>query len=179
MTIMTQTSKEYAAALFSLAIENNSVDEHEKSLMEIGNIIKENPEYIQMLQSPAIPLSERIAAVDSAFEGRYAEYLVSFIKVLCENGHIDQLFSCVEDFCELVRSYRNRTIAKIYYVEEPSDEQKSALIKKLQKITNKAIEPEFIKDDELIGGIKIQIDDKIMDGSIRNRLNKAKGVISE
>ena len=57
--------------------------------------------------------------------------------------------------------------------------EKTALIEKLQKISGKVIEPEFIKDESLIGGIQVQIDDKIFDGSIKNRLNKAKGVISE
>ena len=68
MTDMTQTNKEYATALFSLATEKNSVDQYEKSLIEIGNIFKENPDYIKVLESPAIPLSERIAFIDKAFE---------------------------------------------------------------------------------------------------------------
>ncbi len=179
MTAMTQTNKEYATALFSLATENNAVDQYEKNLLEIGNIFKENPDYIKVLESPAIPLSERISFVDKAFEGTYTEYLVSFIKVLCENGHIAQVIGCIEEFCDLVSIYKNRTIASIYYVEPLTEEQKSALLDKLQKISGKVIEPEYIKDESLIGGIKIQIDDKIFDGSIKNRLNRAKGVISE
>lgn len=179
MTAMTQTNKEYATALFSLATENNAVDEYEQSLLEIGNIFNENPDYIKVLESPAIPLSERIAFIDKAFESTYTEYLVSFIKVLCENGHIAQIVSCIESFCDLVRIYKNRTIATVYYVEPLTEEQKTALIEKLQKISGKVIEPEFIKDESLIGGIKVQIDDKIMDGSIKNRLNKAKGEMNK
>lgn len=179
MTAMTQTNKEYASALFSLATENNAVDQYEKSLLEIGNFFKENPDYTKVLESPAIPLSERIAFIDKAFESTYTEYLVSFIKVLCENGHITEICNCIDEFCDLVRIYKNRTIAFVYYVEPLTEEQKSALLEKLQKISGKVIEPQFIKDESLIGGIKVQIDDKIIDGSIKNRLNKAKGVISE
>ncbi len=176
---MTQTNKEYASALFGLATENNSVDQYEKSLIEIGNIFKENPDYIKVLESPAIPLSERIAFIDSAFAGTYTEYLVSFIKVLCENGHIKGICSCIDAFCDLVRIYKNRTIATVYYVEPLTEEQKNALVEKLQKISGKIIEPEFIKDETLIGGIKVQIDDKIIDGSIKNRLNRAKGEMNK
>ena len=78
-----------------------------------------------------------------------------------------------------MRIYKNRTIAFVYYVEPLSVEQKTALLDRLQKISGKIIEPRFIKDESLIGGIKVQIDDKIFDGSIKNRLQKAKGVISE
>ena len=179
MTAMTQINKEYATALFALAVENNAVDEYEKNLKEIQKVFSENPDYIKVLESPAIPLSERISFIDKAFESTYTEYLVSFIKVLCENGHITEICSCIEAFCDLVRIYKNRTIATVYYVEPLTDEQKTALLEKLQKISGKVIEPEFIKDESLIGGIKVQIDDKIFDGSIKNRLHKAKGVISE
>lgn len=176
---MTQTNKEYATALFSLATENNSVDQYEKSLKEIQKVFSENPDYIKVLESPAIPLSERITFIDEAFASSYTEYLVSFIKVLCENGHITEICSCIDEFVELVRIFKNRTIATVYYVEPLTDKQKAALLDKLQKISGKVIEPNFIKDESLIGGIKVQIDDKIFDGSIKNRLNKAKGVISE
>lgn len=179
MTAMTQIDKEYASALFSLATENNAVDEYEKSLLEIEGVFKENPDYIKVLESPAIPLSERISFIDKAFEDTYTEFIVSFIKVLCENGHISQIGNCIDSFCDLVRIYKNRTIATVYYVEPLSQEQKSALLEKLQKISGKIIESEFIKDESLIGGIKVQIDDKIMDGSIKNRLNKAKGEMSK
>ena len=176
---MTQTNKEYASALFSLATENNSVDQYEKSLLEIENIFTENPDYIKVLESPAIPLSERISFIDNAFEGTYTEYIVSFIKVLCENGHIEEICNCTDAFCDLVRIYKNRTIATVYYVEPLTDKQKTVLVEKLQKISGKIIEPEFIKDESLIGGIKVQIDDKIIDGSIKNRLNKAKGEMNK
>ena len=176
---MTQIDKEYASALFSLATESNSADQYEKSLFEIGNIFKENPDYSKVLESPAIPLSERISFIDKAFKDTYTEYIVSFIKVLCENGHISEICGCIEAFCDLVRIYKNRTIATVYYVEPLTQEQKNALIEKLQKISGKIIEPEFIKDDSLMGGIKVQIGDKIFDGSIKHRLNKAKGEMSK
>ncbi len=179
MTAMTQINKEYATALFTLAVEHNAVTEYEKNLKEIQKVFNENPDYIKVLESPAIPLSKRITFIDEAFASSYTEYLVSFIKVLCENGHIAEICSCIDEFVDLVRIYKNRTVAFIYYVEPLTDEQKKALIDKLQKISGKVIEPEFIKDESLIGGIKVQIDDKIFDGSVRNRLNKAKGVISE
>lgn len=179
MTAMMQTNKEYATALFSLAAENDAVDEYQKSLQEIKKIFKENPEYTNVLKSPAIPLSERISFIEETFGETYTEYLVSFLQVLCENGHISEIISCIDEFFELVRVYKNRTIATVYYVKPLTEKQKSALLEKLQKISGKVIEPEFIKDESLMGGIKVQIDDKIFDGSIKNRLNKVKGVISE
>lgn len=176
---MTQTDKEYAFALFSLATENTDLDEYEKALKEIENIFKRNPDYIKVLASPAIPLSERITLIDKAFGGGYTEIIISFIKVLCDNGHIKNIRNCIEAFCDLVRNHKRRTVATIYYVEPLAEGQKAELIEKLQKVSGKIIEPEFIKDEGLIGGIKVQFDDKIIDGSIKKRLDKAKGEMSK
>lgn len=179
MKAMTQTNKEYASALFSLAIQTDAVDEYEKSLQQLKMVFEENQDYIKLLESPAIPMSERAALIDEAFGNTCSEYLLSFIKVLCENGHIKEICSCIEEFFNLVRVYKNRTIATIYYVEPLTQEQKTALLDKLQKISGKIIEPQFIKDESLIGGIKVQIDDKTFDGSIKNRLHKAKGEMNK
>ena len=178
MTDMTQTNKEYATALFSLATENNSVDQYEKSLIEIGNIFKENPDYIKVLESPAIPLSERVSFIDDAFGAVYTEYLVSFIKVLCENGKMRTILLCIDEFETLARAFSNRAIATVYSAVELSDEQKDAVCKKLEAITNKRIDPIYIIDESLIGGMKIEVDGKTFDGSIKHRLGDIKDVMS-
>lgn len=179
MTAMTQTNKEYASALFMLGVENGAVDEYESHLESIRDIFEKTTDYIKVLESPAIPLSERLSLIDEAFEKNSPEYIVSFIKILCENGHIREICQCIDEFKELVRIYKNRTVATVYYVEPLTDEQKDALLKKLETVSGKNVETVYVKDENLIGGIKVQIDDKIFDGSIKNRLNKAKGVISE
>ena len=85
---MMQTEREYAEALFSLAAEENSVAEYLDALLTVKELVAENPDYIELLASPAIPMSERLAAIDEAFDGRMPEYVVSFIRLLCENGRI-------------------------------------------------------------------------------------------
>ena len=82
---MIQTEREYAEALFSVALEENSAEEYLEALLTVRQVIGENPEYIEFLASPAIPMSERAVAIDEAF-GSMPEYVVSFIKLLCENS---------------------------------------------------------------------------------------------
>ena len=175
---MTQTAKEYASALFMLASENGCCSEFAQHLNHINALIDDSPEYIRFLESPAIPLSERLGAIDAAF-GSMPEYIVSFIKVLCENGRIAHIKDCITEFNELFRISENKAVATVYYVEPLTEDQKTALLKKLCAVSGKNIEAEYIEDTSLIGGIKVILDDKTIDGSIANRLNKAKGVISQ
>ncbi len=175
---MTQIAKEYASALFMLASENGCCSEYAEHLAHVEFLVKETPEYINFLESPAIPLSERLGAIDEAF-GTMPEHIVSFIKILCENGRILHLSNCITGYNELLKMAENKTVATVYYVEPLTDEQKSALVSKLCALSGKTVEAEYIEDTSLIGGIKILLDDKTIDGSIANRLKKAKGVISQ
>ncbi len=179
MTKMTQTIKEYANALFMIASENNCAEDFSKHLGIIDETVKENPEYLNFLESPAIPLSERLSAIDVAFGKSSPEYIVSFLKILVENGRIITLRECITEFNELLRLSANRIVAKVYYVEPLSDEQKKALTDKLGAVSGKTVDAVYIQDKSLIGGIKVVMDDKTIDGSIANRLKKAKGVISK
>ena len=174
---MADLSKEYTTALFSLAMENSLVDRFKFELEQIKNTIDED--YILILKSPALSLNSRLIMIEEAFGNSMHEYIVSFMKLLCENGEIELLPDTINEFFELCYELENRASAKIYYVNEPSALQKERLEEKLEKMTGKKIDAHYIKDASLIGGIKIVLDDKIIDGSIIARLSNIKGVIGK
>lgn len=175
---MTQTDKEYAKALFALGVEENKTEEYLRNLAQVQNLVEENPDYIEFLSSPAIPLSERLQAIDESFGNAFDEYSVSFLKLMCENGHFRFISSCIDEFAALVMEYNNRCTADIYSAVELDDNQKLAVITKLEKMTGKKIQPVYIIDKSLIGGLKIEIEGKTYDGSVKHRLRNVKDVIS-
>lgn len=174
---MMQTDKEYAEALFMLVAEEQKLDDYTKALDTIRSLIEENPEYTEFLASPAIALSERLQAIDQAFGESMPEYIVSFLKILCENGRIRSLIGCIDEFGKLVMAISNRTEANVVSAVPLSDEQKKTICSKLEKITGKIIDPVYTVDESLIGGIKIEVEGKTFDGSIRHRLQDVKDVI--
>ncbi len=173
-----QTEREYAEALFELAVEQDAVEEYSSSLSTIKELFLENTEYTDFLASPAIPLSERTDAIEKAFAQHMPEYVVSFLKIMCENGKSKATLGCIEEFTKLAYAFSNKTTAEIRSVSDLSDEQKNKLIAKLEKITGKIITPIYITDKSLIGGVKIDIDGKTFDGSIKHRLDKIKDVMN-
>lgn len=174
---MTGTEREYAAALFSLAVEENSVKEFRASLESVRELLSENGEYVEFLACPTVELSERIGCIEEAFGG-FPEYIVSFLKVLCENGRAKTVIACIDEFISLAMAYLNATTAVITSVTELSPTQKNAVIEKLSALTGKNIEPVYVTDKSLIGGIKIEVDGKCYDGSIRHRLSEIKDVMN-
>lgn len=173
---MADLSKEYAAALFSLANEKDLLSKIKLELEKIKCVISENEDYLLILRSPALGLNSRLNLIDDAFGGNH-EYVVSFLKLLLENGHIASLPECIDEFFTLCKALENRQVAKIYYVKEPTDAQKQRLLDKLEAKTNKKIDAIYIEDKTLIGGIKVKLEDLVIDGSLTSRLSNIKGVI--
>ena len=175
---MTQTNKEYAEALFTIAYEHGALEEYAQALSEIKTVIEENPEYLSFLDSPALPLSERLGAIDEAFSKGFPEYIVSFLKLLCENGRIRELPQCIEEFEALKKIASNITTATVYSAVELNVAAKDKLCRKLSKLTGKTVEAVYVTDPTLLGGIKVEIDGKTIDGSITNNLKRIKGVMN-
>ena len=175
---MVQTEREYAEALFSLAAEEGKTDEYLNALETVKQLIEENPEYIEFLASPAIELSERLGALEGAFGENLPEYAVSFLKLLCENGRIRTLTACIDEFSKLAMIFSNRTVAHIYSAIALTEEQKTGVCEKLSKLTQKSVDPIYFIDESLIGGLKIEVDGKTFDGSIKHRLGEMKDVMN-
>ncbi len=174
---MMQTDREYAEALFTLAVEDNAVEEYSCALNTVKSVVEENPEYIDFLCSPAISLPERVQAIDEAFSEGFPENVVSFLKILCENGRIRTLMGCIEEFGKFVMELSSTTVAEVYSAVPLDDEQKKNICLKLSKVTGKNVEAVYIIDESLIGGIKIEVEGKTFDGSIKHRLSEVKDVI--
>ena len=173
---MTATYKEYAQALFLLACEKEKEEDYAGELCSVKALFSENPEYTDFLSCPSIPYPERKEAITSAFGG-YEEDIVSFLCIMCECGRIRELFECIEeykrllDFKKKVKNVRVRSFAPI------GEEERARLKSKLEKIHNCSVSVEYELDSSLIGGLVIEIDGKIIDGSVKTRLEQVKGVI--
>ena len=173
---MMQTEREYAEAMFSLAAESGESEIYLDALTEVRGVLRENPEYVDFLSSPAIPLAERCAAIDEAFS-KCPEHVPSFLKILCENARIKNVCECIDEFEKLVLSARNIATATVYSVVELDSAQKARLVAKLEKVTGKGIEAVYKLDSTLLGGIRIELDGVAYDSSIRGRLDEVKEVI--
>ena len=169
---MRETEREYGEALFALALESQAIEAFREGLTLVREALVAQPDYVEFLASPAIPLSERNAALEEAFGPYCPEYVVSFLKLLCESGKARAVFGCIDHFELLAKAAENHTVAEITSAVELSDQQKAALCANLEKRIGKTIDPRYHLDPALIGGVHIEVDG-------RRRLGELKEVMSE
>ena len=174
---MRETDREYAEALFGLCTEEGVCESAFSDMVTVKELFSENPEYSLLLSSPAIPLSQRLSAIDEAFGGRICDYCVYFIKLLCEKGRIGILSDCIDEFEKLCAAYFGRITAEITSAVELTEEQKKALTEKLEKANGKTVVPVYRVDPSVLGGILVKVDGRVYDGTLKSRLRDVKEVM--
>lgn len=175
---MNTVEREYAEALFAIAAEKEQVELYRTQLGEICDLVTAQTGYLEFLSSPAIDLTERLAAIDEAFSAHYEEEIISFLKLLCENRRIERFVQCAEEFFKLCLYMSGRVMATVTSAVELNELQRTALVSRLQTITQKKVDAVFQIEPAILGGIRIEVDGKTYDGTLLGRLRDVKDVMS-
>lgn len=161
--------EEYGKALYMLADEENITDTVLEQLSLIKRILSDNPEYIKLLDTPAVPNDKRIDLIDRAF-GDSETILLNFIKILCAKRSIYQFGKCVSEYTKIYDKENNIIRAIARTAVPMTDMQLSMLKDKLEHITKKTVVLENRVDDSVIGGVAVSMPDIQLDGSIKSKL---------
>lgn len=176
---MTGTSKDFAVALFSLAAQTGEEQAFDEALTSVADRFAAEDGYAELLSSPGIPKSERIALIGQVLEGQVPETVVSFVQLLCEKGKITSLSECAKEYRVLYRDALKRSTAKITSAVELTEDEKDRLRAALEQRTGRKVLLECSVDHTLLGGIVVEMDGKVLDGSLKHRLREVKEVIGK
>lgn len=176
---MTEMFKEYGTALFMLAKERNCENEYAIALECVEEVFDGNSQYQDFLSSPNIPMKERLSALESAFSDAIPQDILSFLQLLCEKGRIYALKSAISEYKKLLEVQNKVTTALVTSAIPLTDSEKTALKDKLEIKTGHSVILECKVDESILGGILIEIDGKIIDGTLKHRIQEIKDVISQ
>lgn len=176
---MATVSKEYAEALFTLALEENSIDDFYSALSMMQALFSENPEYIEFLSTPSIPKAERVQQLTKCFEGKVPDIILHFAIVMVERGDIHSFNDSVMEYENLSFAMKSVSNATAISAVPLTEEEKVRLIRKLERLCTHTVLLHCKVDPSLIGGMIIEIDGRVIDGSIKHRMRELKGIISE
>lgn len=165
-------SKTYGDALFELALENNQLDSMLEEVKAVSAAIAENEDLTKLMNHPKIVKEEKIKVIEDIFTGQVSRELVGLMRMIVEKDHYNELNSVFEYFIDCVKEYKNIGTAYVTSAVELTDSQKDAVMKRLLETTKYVeFEMHFDVDATLIGGMKIRIGDRVVDSSIKNKLN--------
>ena len=175
---MTEIGKEYAEALFLLACEENEEAEIMTALEDTVAIFRESPELMELLSSPGIPLTDRLAALRAVFGEALPTHALSFLQLLCEKGRIRTIVHCAEEYRRLLEIKKSMISAKVVSAVPLTEDEIRGLTKNLEKKSGKAVSLERSVDPSLLGGMIVEMEGTVIDGSLRHRLREVKEVMN-
>ena len=165
-------SNTYGDALFDIALEQNSVDSMLEEVKAVRQVLAENPELTRLMNHPKIVKEEKIQVIENIFTGRVSTELVGLMRMIVEKNHYNEMDSVFVYFEERVKEYKHIGTAYVTSAVALSDAQKAAVEARLLETTRYVkFEMHYDVDASLIGGMKIRIGDRVVDSSIKNKLN--------
>ena len=178
-TSRTAVSTEYGDALFALAREEGLEEQFLGEIGELRQLFGENPGYLTLMQTPGIPLAERLSLMDSAFSDRVHPYLLNFMKLLTERRYFAYVTGCFDRFTDEYNAEHGIIRATAESAVPLGDAAREKLLAVLQKKTGKRIVLEEKVDPSLIGGMRLSMNGKLYDGSIRSRFSSLSAILAD
>ena len=174
-----QVDTTYGNALFELALDENKIDELYVEVNSLIEILKENSELIKLLNHPKISKDEKKQIVRNTFDGRISREITGLITMVVDKDHISSIVDILEYFVKLVKKEKNIGVVSVTSAVTLSDIQKSNIEKRLIETTSyNSLETNYSVDESLIGGLVIRIEDRVVDSSIRSKLDKMSKMLS-
>ena len=167
----TKVAQRYAKALFDLALETGKVEEVKNDLDTINGV--KHPELQILLVSPVITGEKKTSVFDAVFASHIQPLTTSFFKLVFTKGRSVAIKEIIFAFMNMYRIHKGIQVVELTTAIPLSEETRNAVKAILQQnvmLLNKTIELSEHVDASLIGGMVVQVDDKLFDASIRHDL---------
>ena len=173
-------SKVYGEALFELARENDSIREVWDEIKALSEILKSNEEFGAVMEHPSMTGDEKRNMIAGIFKGKLSDTVMGFLDVLTKKGRFSDLFDVIDYYDEQAKEFYNIGVAYISTAVQIDDSMKQKVDKRLLETTKyQSFEMNFDVDESLIGGMVIRIGDRVVDNSIRHKLDKMSADLSK
>tara|TARA_B100000963_G_scaffold307838_1_gene283035 strand:- start:9434 stop:9991 length:558 start_codon:yes stop_codon:yes gene_type:complete len=176
----TETSERYSRALFEVANEANELDKIEKNIASFQAFLKLNTEIDSFLKNPTENTNSQNVVIKIISEKlNYSKNLQNFFLLLIEKRRIFFVKKINESFLKLCSKKRGEIKASLVSSKKLSETELEEISKDLSKSIGSVIKFDYKVDENLIGGLKLQLGSYMIDSSIKNKLKKYKQAMIE
>nr|YP_009396596.1 ATP synthase CF1 subunit delta [Vertebrata australis]ARW65782.1 ATP synthase CF1 subunit delta [Vertebrata australis] len=163
----------YAEALIAHAQSLNILDQYKSELSSMLLILSESKDLQAFLLNPLNSNLSKKEVLKKLFENQFDSFIMNFLLVLVDRRRIFFLSTIIEKYLKITYLLESITIVELYSAVDLNEEQQIALIDKIKLMTcSNEIKLVAKNDSNLIGGFIIKIGSKIIDASLRGKLNK-------
>ena len=170
----TLVGKRYALALFHVALEKSEVEKIERELAIVKEVFETNEGLYSFLKSPNITREQKKQTLASVFSD-CSSWVLNTLQIMIDRNRVDHIVPMAETYINL--SYAKKGVAKaLVETARPLTEEEKTAISKVfaEKVGAKELEIQNTVNSDVLGGVKIQIGNRIYDGTLRGKLDRLK-----
>ena len=166
----TAAAKRYARAVFELAQQEGTVDAWGRRTAKVRELFAD-PEVAAVLSNPTIPIGEREGLVATAPK-LFDDEATNLARLLIESGRIDEAQEIDEEFQRLADDAAGRVRATVTTAVALETQDRERVARELSKRLDKDVRLSVVVDPRILGGLKLQYGDRIVDASVATRLEQ-------
>jgi F-type H+-transporting ATPase subunit delta len=175
---MSEAARVYAEALFDVAKEKSKLDSIAEQLGQFADALDSDRELQVFFFSPYFSSTEKEEGLRRALSGAEPE-LVNFLELLIEKHRMPAIFRIRREFEEMWKRENRRIDVTVTSAVELDPEVVGKIGEAIERQTGQKVELASRVDEEILGGIVLQVGNMVLDASIRSRLEKLRKSVAQ
>jgi F-type H+-transporting ATPase subunit delta len=168
---MADAARVYAEALFEVGRDKGKLDTLQQQLTQFANEVDRNRELQVFFFSPYLSTAEKQEGIERAISGAEPE-LINFLELLVDKHRMTEVFRIRREFDELWKQENRRLDVTVTSAVELDPAVVEKIGQEVERQTGEKVDLSSRIDDEILGGIVLQVGNMVLDASIRSRLEK-------
>ena len=164
-------ARRYAEAAFEVAMRDDTLERWRADLDYAASVAGDE-RVLRVLANPAIPIERRATALDQLLGDRVSAGAANLVRLLLRRGRIEDLPRVAAEFRRLDDERQGITHATAISATELTEDEIRALTARLEQSTGGRIALDVEVDPSLLGGLVVRVGDRLIDGSVRGRLER-------
>jgi F-type H+-transporting ATPase subunit delta len=170
----------YATALFELALETGAVDSVLIDLKRFDALLDESADLARLVRSPVFTADVQLKALGSVLDkAEIGGLAAQFLKVVTSNRRLFAVRNIIKAYAALVARHRGEVTAYVTVAELLSDAHRDEIQNTLNAVTGKDVRVDVKVDPSIIGGLVVKLGSRMVDSSLRTKLNALKHAMKE
>jgi len=170
----------YATALFELALEAGAIDQIREELDAFDALATNNPDLMRLIRSPVFGAEEQTKALAAVLDrAGIGGMTARFLKVVASNRRLFAVRQIIKSFRTLVARHKGEVTAQVTVAERLNDARLAEIKEALATVTRKNVHVEMHVDPSIIGGLVVKLGSRMVDSSLRTKLNAIKHAMKE
>jgi F-type H+-transporting ATPase subunit delta len=179
-TIVSGVAGRYATALFELAREAGNLDQIRGELDAFDALAASNPDLMRLIRSPVFGAEEQTKALAAVLERAGIGGLTAqFLKVVTANRRLFAVRPIINAFRSLAARHKGEVTAEVTVAERLSDARFAEIKDALAAVTGKNVHVDMHVNPSIIGGLIVKLGSRMVDSSLRSKLNAIKHAMKE